>query len=500
MRVWSRIALLIILVVSAPILFADHFIGECPLSLVASTPAESDINTSPHGVFRNGSNVYVLRGGILWTYAINDIGDLQIARRDVLSSLAAREAEGGVTYANGHLFISSEAGLEIYDLRNVRFGGSPPILVTRRAGLHYRRLAVDGNRLAGLYPATDMPCYSVSVISPCFNKVDIFNITTLSNPTFVGSVDSRERTVYHGFNDIAFNFGFLIVTSDGATAAYNISNPAAPVLTAIDQTTPGKWLVSNGTDFLAVGTDNVFRTFRISPIFIPFFNITTQYSIAPYLTIDRANPVRFHRKAFYDEPNGRFVTMVEEINQMTLKPARTIAFDVFDFSVLAVEGSAERIYEDVTTTLEDEIKYNPVAIGPYIYTIGEESGLQSWGACAVVTGRIELDSPLHLTCGGAEIHGWVTGTQKIVNVELFLDNGSLGAATVGGPLRTNVSSNTPVYDWRMRVNLDATTAGTHILRAIGTDVLGNRRQFASKRLHFNGPGNNCTVPRRRAVR
>ncbi|HEX2122222.1 MAG TPA: hypothetical protein VHL59_11315, partial [Thermoanaerobaculia bacterium] len=144
MRVWSRIALLIILVVSAPLLFADHFTAECPLSLVASTPAESDIETSPHGVFRNGSNVYVLRGGILWTYAINDIGDLQIVRKDPLASLAAREAEGGVVYANGHLFISSEAGLEIYNLTNTRPGGSAPVLVTRIAGLHYRRLAVSG--------------------------------------------------------------------------------------------------------------------------------------------------------------------------------------------------------------------------------------------------------------------------------------------------------------------------------------------------------------------
>ena len=33
---------------------------------------------------------------------------------------------------------------------------------------------------------------------------------------------------------------------------------------------------------------------------------------------------------------------------MTLDAARTIAFDVFDLNVIQFEGSAERIYEDVT--------------------------------------------------------------------------------------------------------------------------------------------------------
>jgi hypothetical protein len=139
-------------------------------------------------------------------------------------------------------------------------------------------------------------------------------------------------------------------------------------------------------------------------------------------------------------------------------------------------------------------------VGSFVYVVGEESGLQTWGACGQVTGRIELDSPQHLTCGGAEIHGWVTGVQKIVNVELFLGATPLGAAQVGGPVRTNVSSSTPVYNWRVNVNLDATARGEYTLRAVGTDILGNRKQFASKRLFFAGPGANCTVPRRRSVR
>jgi hypothetical protein len=134
-----------------------------------------------------------------------------------------------------------------------------------------------------------------------------------------------------------------------------------------------------------------------------------------------------------------------------------------------------------------------------VYVIGESTGLQSYGACGQVTGRIELDGPHQLTCGGSEIHGWVTGAQRIVNVELFLNNTSLGAASLG-PSRTDVSSTTPVSMWRIGVNLDATARGEYQLRAIGTDALNNRRQFAYKTIFFEGPGKNCTTPRRRAVR
>ena len=164
------------------------------------------------------------------------------------------------------------------------------------------------------------------------------------------------------------------------------------------------------------------------------------------------------------------------------------------------EGDAERIYEEVTMVQDDEVKYNPAVVGNYVYVIGEDTGVQSWGSCGVAAGRIELESPFHLTCGGAQLHGWVTGTQKIVNVELFLNNAALGAATLGGPLRYDVSSPTPVTQWRLNVNLDNTARGEYQLRALATDALGNRRQFAMKRVFFQGPGQNCTNPRRRSVR
>ena len=499
MRVWSRIALVVVLVFSAASLFADHLQADCPLSLADATPAATDFELSPHGVFRSGSLVYALRGQVLTTYSTNDVGNLTIARQDFIASMAGRETEGGAAFNAGYLFLSSEAGLEIYDLRNTRAGGSAPVLVSRTAGLHYRRLAVSGNRLAGLYPSTDMPCYPTGGTSICTNAIDLYDITTLTAPVLVGSISSTARPQYRGFNDIAFNQGYLIAVAEGGLNAIDISNPASPARLA-SAAFPGKWLVSNGNDIVAVGNDTTIDMFAVHPGTLQFFTRTRLLTAPLYLTIDRGNAIRFNRNAFLDDANGRLVTMIDEVDPQTLGSARTIAFDVYDLSVLQLEGSVERIYEDVTLTTDDERKFNPVAVGPYVYVIGESTGLQSWGACDLATGRIELDSILHLVCGGTEIHGWVTGTQKIVNVEIFLDNTSLGAATLGGPERIDVSSSTPVSMWRVNVNLDQTARGEHQLRAIATDALGNRRQFASQRIFFPGPGGNCVVPRRRAVR
>ena len=505
MRVWSRIALVILLLVcSAPTLTADHLISDCPLSLVSTAPQPlaTELDASPHGVFRSGTTLYVLRGNILSTYATTDVGDITASREDQLQTLVGREKEAAVAFSNGFLYISGEGGLEVFDLRNVKPGSDAAVpLPVRRAGFHYRRLAISGNRLAGLFPLTDMPCYpylNIPQAEICSTKVDIFNIATPTNPTFLASIDSRSKTTYRGFNDIAFNFGYLFLLDENGLFTLDITNPASPT-TIFSEPYTGKWLVSNGTDFIAVGSDYVFKSFRVAPNTIPFLSARGLNSIAQYLTIDRSNSIRFNRNAFYDDAAGRFITLVEEIDQMTLQPARTIAFDVFDFTVPAFEGAAERIYENVTETYDNEVKYNPLPIGPYIYTVGSESGLQSWGACGQVTGQIELDNTSHLPCGGTEIHGWVTGAQRILSVELFLDNTSLGTALIGGPQRTNISSKTPVFNWRVRVELDQTARGEHVLRAIGTDALGNRRQFASKRLFFAGPGQNCVVPRRRAV-
>src|SRR6185436_11581496 len=171
MRVFSRIVLVAVaaaLFLATPA-FASHLEADCPLQLVASNPPASAFYQSPHGVFRSGSQVFALRGQTLTTYAVTDLGDLSIVREDFVGALGARESNGGVAFGNGILYVSSEAGLEILDLRNVRAGGTAPVLLTRIPGLHYRRLAINpgSNVLAALFPATDLPCGPVQGSTTC---------------------------------------------------------------------------------------------------------------------------------------------------------------------------------------------------------------------------------------------------------------------------------------------------------------------------------------------
>ena len=498
MRVFPRIVLAAVvaaLLLAPTAVLASHLEADCPLQLVATNPPASAFYISPHGVFRFGSQVFALRGQTLTTYTVNDLGELTIARQDFVGNLGARESSGGVAFNGGFMYISSEAGLEVLDLRNVRPGGNAPILVSRMAGLHYRRMAVSpGNILAAVYPATDLPCAPM-LFTNCFNNLDLFDVSNVNNIRRVGQITSFNNQVI-AWNDVAFNYGFLVGTGLGGTFAYNINTPSSPTLIAGDAT-PGIFLASNGSNFLAIGNDSAILTEVIQ---VPggasqFFNPFELHTLAA-LRNERTNPIAFHHQAWIDDANGRLITMIDEVDPHTLEPARTIAFDTFDYAVPMYEGSDPRIYEQVSYTMIDEVKYNPVAVGPYVYVIGELSGLQSYGVCGQLTGRIEWDNPQSLACGGAEIHGWVTGTTKIANVELFLDGGSLGAATLTGPPRTDIPSTTPVTPWRINVNLDATPKGEHILRAVGTDILGNRRQFASVRVVFGGPGFNCFIRRR----
>lgn len=496
MRVNLRIAFFLAVAIVAAPLFADHFTADCPLTLVGSTPASpASFNLSPHGVFRMGSQIFVVRGGVLSTYTVTDLGDLQLARPDdTLTSLAGRESNGGIAFSGGTLFLSSEAGLEVHDLKNVRAGGSPPLLVSRTPGLHYRRLAVNGNLLAALYPATDYPC-TVNGSINCYNQIDLYNISNLSAPVRVATITSLNN-FFVGFNDVAFNQGYLIATGIGGTFAFNVSNPAIPTTVATDTFTPGTFLVSNGT-LLAVGNDRQILTYNINPLSTsrPFFDPITLHTL-PNLTTLRANPIVFHRQAFVDDQNGRLITLIDELNPQTLQPARTLAFDVFDYSTPMYEGSDPRLYEVVSYTTTDEVKHNPVAVGPMVFVVGETSGVQEYGACGQPAGKIEWDGVAALLCGGAEIHGWVTGDQKITNVELFIDGTSLGSVVPSGFTRNDIPSRTPVQAWQLKVNLDNTARGEHLLRAVGTDANGNRRQFSSVRVFFGGPGQNCTVRRR----
>lgn len=497
MRVLSRFALIGVFTLcflAIPLHAAIQ--ADCPLTLVSNNPAVSDFSLSPHGVFRSGSQVFVLRGQTLTTYTISDAGDMQIAREDFLGSMGSHEATGGTAFLNGFLYVSSEVGLEIYDLRNTRAGGSAPTLVSRTPGLHYRRLAINGTQLAGLIPSTDLPCYP-SGTSFCFNTVDLFDVTNRNTPVMVGQITSATSRSFLGFNDIAFNNGFLFITGEGGTIGFNTANPASPA--SLGQLAlPGKFLISNGTNLLAVGNDSTIDIFNVGIVGgISHF----QTYVIPFAEmIDRANPIAFHNQGFIDDANGRIITMLDEINPQTLLPARTFAIDVFDFTVPLYEGSYQRIYENVSYTLPDEVKFNPVAVGPFIYTVGSMSGLQTWGACGQIAGRIEWDGTTSLNCGGAEIRGWVTGDQKVANVELFLDNGSLGTSAVNGVPRNDINTKTVAYTWRVTVNLDNTARGEHVLRAVGTDATGNRRQFASQRVFFQGPGSNCSNRRRAASR
>lgn len=514
MRVFSRISLTLfaVVVLSTSAAVASHFEADCPLQLVGQrAPAESSaFYLSPHGVFRFGNQVFVLRGQTLLTFTVNDLGDLQLAREDFIGTLGGRESRGGTAFSNGFLYVSSDAGLEIFDLRNVRQGGSAPSLMSRTPGLHYRRLAISGSTLAGVFPAVDFPCWVGGPTPNCFNTVDLYSVSNPSSPIRVGTITSSGNSI-GGFNDVAFNYGFLVITANNGTVIYNVSNPNTPVGLSGD-TMPGTFLVSNGANLLGIGNDSSVLTLAVSTggLLTPMF----LHTLAT-LRLEHANPIMFHRQATFDEATSRLITMVDELDPQTLQPARTFAFNVFDYSVVMFEGQDPRQYEQVSYTQTDEVKYNPLAVGPFVYVIGEVSGIQEYGACGQMTGRIEFDGLLAFTCparigtdaSNVELHGWVTGATRIANVEVFLDGGSLGTATISGPPRIDIPSTTPVQPWRINVQFAANLGGTsgpgieHVLKVVGTDISGNRRQFASQRILFppNWQAQTC-LQRRRAVR
>jgi len=514
MRVFSRIALTLVAVslVAVPSLIASHFQADCPLQLIATTApqATAQFYQSPHGAFRFGNQVFVLRGQALTTYSVNDLGDISNTppRQDFLGSLGGREAQGGVTFANGILYISSDAGLEIFDLRATRPGGSPPALLSRTPNLHYRRLAISNNILAGVFPATDYPCFIGGPTPNCTNSIDLFDVSNPQAPVMVGTILSQFSPI-GGFNDVAFNFGFLTTTGQNGTGVYNIFNPSVPAF-LVGVQTPGTFLVSNGANLLAVGNDTSILTYAVSPVsgaLSPMF----LHTLAT-LRLEHSNPIMFHRQATFDEATSRLITLVDEMDPQTLQPARTFAFDVFDYSVPMFEGADPRQYEQVSYTTTDEVKYNPVAVGPFVYVVGELSGIQEYGVCGQMEGRIETNSlaslPCPLTVGAptnAEFHGWVTGMNRIANVELFLDGSSLGTVSPSDVVRTDIPSSTPVQNWRVTVTLPSNLGGTqnpgreHLITAVGTDVNGNRRQFASQRFFFTPNWQATCVVRRRAV-
>lgn len=488
-RVVSTVAVLAL--VLAPVAIADHLVADCPLTLVGQASAAGDFDSSPHGIFKNGSVVYSLQGRTLTTFDVTATGELSVAREDLLGNLAANDVDGGVTYSNGFLFITSGNGLEIYDLRNTHggSGGEAPVRVSRTLMPHYREIAVQGNVLAGLFPADELPCIPNGTAA-CANAIDLWSIANLGAPTLVSSISSANAT-FRGFNDIAFVNGFLYATGFGGTHAWNVSNPMAPVGMS-NFPTQGAFLVTNGTNLLGIGQETLVGVFLVGPgPDLGFFVVHTLPTV-----FDHSNSIRFNHDAWID--SSRLITLIDEVDPMTRESARTIAFDVFDFSVPFVNGSFPRLFENISYTRSDEVLHSPVAVGPMVYVSGEMTGAQIWGACGQLAGEIELDRVTALPCGGAEIRGWVSGQHGVSEVELFLDNTSLGFATIGTQ-RTDITSSRPVWNWAVNVELDDTPAGEHILRAIATDRDNNRRQIASEMLNFPGPGDNC-VDRRKGIR
>src|SRR5258708_12941001 len=97
-------------------------------------------------------------------------------------------------------------------------------------------------------------------------------------------------------------------------------------------------------------------------------------------TIERSNPIMFHHQGYFDEPNGRMITMIDEKDMDTLQPARTIAFDVFDFTVPFGSGSDPRPNENVSYVTPHEVKFHPTTAAPSVYLSAPPSRIQNYVA------------------------------------------------------------------------------------------------------------------------
>ena len=493
MRVNFRVLLGLLSSLLAVPAFANHFQSDCPLTLVGQTAPTSDFQSSPHGAFRSASNVYLLRGQTLTTLTTTDLGDVQIARQDRVDSLRATEEQSAVAYENGFMYVASgDAGLEIFNLSNTTGGsaGIPPVLVSRTMVPHYKRIAVSGNVLAGVFPADDLPCVA-GENRGCDNSVDIYDITDRTAPVLASRISTRTSRFYVGFNDVTFANGFLWTVGLGGTHAFNVSNPSIPTIVAAYEM-KGNYFVSNHTTLLGIGQKTQIGVFFVGPgATLGYFAVYTLPAIA-----DLENEIMFHPQAFFDD-TSHLITMIDEVNPMTGGSARTVAFDVFDMSVAKWEGSSDRIYEDLTMVSPDEVKFDPLAVGPFVYVNGDVSGAQKYGSCGQIAGKLEFDTMQSLPCGGSELHGYVSAVNRIRTVEVFLDNGSLGLARLGN-LRHDIVSPNPVTGWALNVNLDQVAKGEHLFRVVVTDVTGNSRQVFSRSIYFGGPGSNCSTRRRLA--
>ena len=158
-------------------------------------------------MFRFGyAGLHVCAARSLTTYTTNDVGNLTIVREDFVGSMAARETEGGVAFADGFLYISSEAGLEIYDLTNTRAGGTAPV-----AGLAAPPASTTAASpsTATVWPASTRPPTCRAIRGPPRPRPAPPPSRSSTSPTARSGAHRRHQLLlgfdYRGFNDIAFN-------------------------------------------------------------------------------------------------------------------------------------------------------------------------------------------------------------------------------------------------------------------------------------------------------
>ena len=257
MRVLSRLALVVlaVAVLSAPTAVADQFQADVPVDAGRRPTPDRPRSTSRRTASSaSASQVFVLRGQTLTTYTVTDLGDMQIAREDFIGALAARETNGGVAFNNGFLYVCSEAGLEIFDLRNVRAGGTAPSSSRARRACTTTGWPSAATRWPALYPATDLPCSANQPRRPASTRSTSTTSPTRSSPVRVSSLStfaqSARRLQRHRLQlRLPHRRRRTAAPSPGTSA-----NPAAADARR-RRRRPGTFLVSNGTNLLGVGND-----------------------------------------------------------------------------------------------------------------------------------------------------------------------------------------------------------------------------------------------------
>jgi len=211
--------------------------------------------------------------------------------------------------------------------------------------------------------------------------------------------------------------------------------------------------------------------------------------------VGRGNPIVFHPQVAFDEILGvRMIALIDELDPLHRMPARTIALDVFDLSVPPSSGSDRHAFETVTRTYPDEVKSDPLVTSRFVHVIGSQDGVETWGGCDDVIGRIDTDDFPQLTCGDIEIHGTVTSGVTISVVDLILDDRYLGTATLGASSRRADLPGAVVRNWSLRTNFGIVQPGNHRLTAIATDVHNKEHRFASQTVFL--AGTKCSQRRR----